>query len=317
MKINQLRALIAIADTGSVRNAAKQLDLSPAAITKAMRELEAQSGVALLVRENSGITLTAAGRALLEHARLMVAQLQRAQDEMNRFAGGRQSRLAVALPGWIAVALLGEIIQRFEQAMPQTQLTFYESLLSVAVPKLRDGSIDLSVSRACPKPWSEEFHQVPLFVTGYAVVGRAGHPLAHCRTLAQLKDATWLLNRDFSETDVESRSAVGDFFRRYKPRVHLSHSSTLAVSLISSTDMLAIMPWPLAELLVAKEGLCVLSVADAIPDVEVNLMYRRGAPMSATAKAFVTCLTDTIREAAASSNPDRRRLFHAVECVLA
>jgi DNA-binding transcriptional LysR family regulator len=316
MKIHQLRTFVAISDTGSIRNAAKALELSPAAITKAMRELEAQVGVALIVREASGIILTDAGQALLAHARLMIGQLRRAQDEMDRFSAAGRERLTVALPTWMAIALLGGIMTRFEQKMPDTRLVFYESLLSITVPKLRDGTLDLSVNRACPGSCRDEFQQVPLFLISYAVVGRAGHPLAKCRTLSQLKGASWVLNRDFTETDVEGEGPFGEFFRRYKPRVHIAHSSAMMIGLITNTDVLSIMPWPLAELLVAKEGLCVLPVTETIPEVEVNLMYRRGSPLSAAAKAFIQSLKDTILEQANASDPMSRRIFHAVECVL-
>lgn len=316
MKIHQLRTLVAISDTGSIRNAAKALELSPAAVTKAMRELEAQVGVALIVREASGISLTEAGRALLAHARLMIQQLRRAQDEMDRFSGAGRERLTVALPTWVASALLGGIMKRFELEMPDTRLVFYESLLSVALPKLRDGTLDLSVNRGCPPSCRDEFQQVPLFLVSYAVVGRAGHPLAKCRTLPQLKDASWVLNRDFTENDAEGDGPFGEYFRRYKPRVHVAHSSSMMIGLICNTDVLSIMPWPLAELLVAKEGLCVLPVTETIPEVEVNLMYRRGTPLSAAAKAFIQSLKDTILDEANADDPMSRRVFHAVECVL-
>jgi DNA-binding transcriptional LysR family regulator len=270
----------------------------------------------LIVREASGIILTAAGQALLVHARLMVEQLRRAQDEMDRFSGAGRERLTVALPSWLAIGLLGGIMTRFEQELPDTRLIFYESLLSVAMPKLRDGTLDLSVNRACPAASRDEFQQLPLFLTSYAVVGRAGHPLAKCRTLSQLKGASWVLNRDFTESDAEGEGPFGDFFRRYKPRVHIAHSSTMMIGLITNTDVLSIMPWPLAELLVVKEGLCVLPVTETIPEVAVNLMYRRGTPLSAAAKVFIQSLKDTILEQANASDPLSRRIFHAVECVL-
>jgi DNA-binding transcriptional LysR family regulator len=316
MKIHQLRTFVAIADTGSIRNAAKTLELSPAAVTKAVRELEAQVGVALLVREASGVVLTNAGQALLTHARLVIGQLRRAQDEMDRFSGAGCERLAVALPTWIAIAFLGGIMQRFELEMPQTRLVFFESLLSVAMPRLREGTLDLSVNRACPASFRDEFHQERLFLTSYAIVGRKGHPLATCRTLAQLKGASWVLNRDFTENPVEGEGPMGEYFRRYKPRVHVAHSSTMMIGVITNTDALSIMPWPLAELLVAKEGLCVLPVTETIPDVEVNLMYRRGATLSSAAKAFIRSLKAAMIEAGRSPDPMSRRIFHAVECVL-
>ncbi|REE07367.1 DNA-binding transcriptional LysR family regulator [Paraburkholderia sp. BL27I4N3] len=318
MKLHQLRALVAIADTGSVRNAARAIELSPAAITKAMRELEDEVGLTLIVRETTGVTLTEAGQKLLEHARLVTGQLLRATQELAVLAGKKQGTLSVGVPSWFGLTLLGDVVNRFEREMPQIQLVFFESLLSVSVPKLRDGTLDLSINRAHTGPTQAEFDHLPLFMTGYAVVARAGHPLANCRSLEELKDARWILNRNFStdEIAVQGDKSFAEYFRRYTPLVHVSHSSTLATSLIATTDLLSIMPWPLAELLVAREGLCVLSLAEVAADVEISLMYRRAAPLSASAKCFVECLTEVIREAATSTDAGRRRLFHSVECLL-
>lgn len=316
MKIHQLRTLVAVAESGSVRHAARLLDLSPAAVTKSMRELEGQLKVPLFVRETSGITLTDAGTALLRHSKLLLTQLERANDEMNQFAGAGHSKLSVALPAWMSLTMLGPILKRFEAQMPTTRLDLFESLLSISIPGLRDGSIDLAINRACPAPWEAEFEQIPLFTTGYAVVGRNGHPNAACRRLSQLKDATWVMAHDFEGRQHEDRSSVAEFFRKHRPRIHVAHSSTIALSLIANTDTLGLMPWPLAEVWVAKEGLCVLPVLDDIPEIRVSLMRRRGSPMSQCAEAFMHSVTDTIREYAASTAPEHRRLFHSLECLL-
>ncbi|MFJ1258292.1 LysR family transcriptional regulator [Cupriavidus sp. CuC1] len=315
MKLHQLRALVAIADSGSIRNAAKATDYSPAAITKAVRELEDEVGVTLIVRETTGITLTPAGQVLLEHARLTVGVLARARQEMDVFAGKRKGTLAVGIPSWLGMTLLGEIVGRFQLHMPETRLEFFESLLTVTVPKLRDGTLDLSIGRM-PLSSPEEFTQVPLFVAGYAVVARAGHPMADCRAFRELKGATWILNRDFTGADGMFQSAFRDYCRRYTPHIHISHSGVIATSLIAKTDFLSLMPWPLAEQLVAKDGLCVLPIRDALADVEISITYRRTVPLGAAAKCFIDATTSVIRESASSADPAKRRLFHAIECLL-
>ena len=58
MKFHQFRTLVAMADTGSIRAAARALGISPAAATKAVRELEAEQQIALVVRNANGIAFT-------------------------------------------------------------------------------------------------------------------------------------------------------------------------------------------------------------------------------------------------------------------
>lgn len=315
MKLHQFRALVAIADSGSIRNAARNTDYSPAAITKAVRELEEEVGVTLIVRETTGITLTQAGQVLLEHARFTMGAIARARDEMEAFVSQRKRTLKVAVPSWLGMTLLGEIIARFQTRMPETQLEFFESFPSLTLPKLRDGTLDLSIGRSY-SPTPAEFSQLSLFSTGYAVVARAGHPLASCRSLQELASASWILSRNYKGEDGAFQAAFQEYCDRYAPRIHISHSSAVANSLIARTDLLSLMPWPMAELLVAKDGLCVLPVRDALADAEITITYRRGVPLSAPAKCFIEATIAVIRESEHSTAPDKRRFFHTVECLL-
>ncbi|WP_454737499.1 LysR family transcriptional regulator [Cupriavidus necator] len=315
MKLHQFRALVAIADSGSIRNAARNTDYSPAAIAKAVRELEEEVGVTLILRETTGITLTPAGQVLLEHARFTMGAIERAREEMEAFASHRKRTLKVAVPSWLGMTLLGEIIGRLETLMPDTQLELFESFPSLTLPKLRDGTLDLSIGRSY-SPTPAEVNQLSLFSTGYAVVARAGHPLASCRSLHELAGASWILSRNYKGEDGTFQAAFQDYCNRYAPRIHISHSSAVATSLTARTDLLSLMPWPMAELLVAKDGLCVLPIRDALADAEITITYRRGVSLSAPAKCFIEATISVIREAENSTDPDKRRFFHTVECLL-
>jgi LysR family transcriptional regulator, regulator of abg operon len=316
MKLHQLRALVAIADTGSIRNAARACGLSPAAITKAIRELEDDLNVTLIVREPTGVTLTEAGQTLLGHARLTVGQLARARQEMEQLSGKRHGTLSIAAVSWFGLTLLGEVVSLFQTSMPEVKLEVFEGLTTVSMPRLRDGTLDLSIGRVSPMKQTDEFTHVPLFRTGYAVVGRTGHRLAGCRSLEELKDAEWILNRDSFADEIAADNAFGEYCRVHRPRIHISHSSSMTLGLIAGTDILTLMPWPLAELLISKEGLAVLPLVDSIAEAEISLVYRRAAPLSAAAKCFVECMTSVIRASMNSDDPRKRRLFHSVECLL-
>ena len=84
MKLHQLQALVASAETGSIRAAARSLGISQAAVTRALRELEAAEQLPLLIRAPEGISFTEYGKALLTHARLVLNQMEHAQNELAR-----------------------------------------------------------------------------------------------------------------------------------------------------------------------------------------------------------------------------------------
>ncbi|HKT91046.1 MAG TPA: LysR substrate-binding domain-containing protein [Paraburkholderia sp.] len=316
MKFHQFRALVAMADTGSIRAAARQLGISPAAATKAVRELEAEQQIALVTRNANGIAFTEAGQALLVHARLVVHQMSRAQDELDARRGRGGGKLAIGVTPWLALSFLPDAVTLFRERMPGMQLEFYEGLLNIVMPRLRDGSLDFSLGKPGPASLHAEFTQTPIFATESAVVVRKDHPLSHAQSLNELQDCEWLLN-----WDPASKEMVADdvFLRHGLPMpksVHLAHSFVVAMGLIMNTDMVSIFPWPLVETRFARDNLRALALHEEVDRTVVSVVARRGVPLSAAAECFLECLKEAIHAGEASTNPDRRRLYHTLELLI-
>jgi LysR family transcriptional regulator, regulator of abg operon len=316
MKFHQFRALVAMADTGSIRAAARALGISPAAATKAVRELEAEQQIALVTRNANGIAFTEAGQALLVHARAIVHQLSRAQDELDARRGSGGGKLSIGVTPWLALSFLPDAVTRFRERMPGMQLEFYEGLLNIVMPRLRDGTLDFSLGKPGLASLHTEFSQTPIFATESAVVVRKGHPLEHAHSLAELQECEWLLNWDPASKEM----VTDDVFRRHGlplPRnVHLAHSFIVAMGLIMNTDMVSIFPWPLVETRFARENLQALTLQEEVDRTVVSVVARRGVPLSSAAECFLDCLKDAIRAGEASQDPERRRLYHSLELLI-
>jgi LysR family transcriptional regulator of abg operon len=316
MKLHQLSTLVAIADAGGIRGAARALNASPAAITKSLRQLEESVQLSLVSRGSSGVTLTESGQALLVHARLMVGQMARAHEAVNAMRGATQGTLTVAVTPWIAMTFLPDTVTRFCERMPDIRLEFFEGLLSIANPRLRDGSVDFFVGRPMPGVLGVEFDYRPLFSSSCAVVARAGHPRANCHSLADLSDLDWMLTWD----PASNGPLAENMFTRHKvpvPRkIHLTHSFSIAISLLRKTDMVSVFPWPLVEVSAAKENLCVFPLREQLEDAMVSVISRSGHPRSAVSECFIDCLTETIREGLESSSPQTRNVLRSVELLI-
>ena len=89
MKLTQLRDLVAIVKHGSLRSAARHLELAQPALTRSIRTLERELGVTLFEREVRGMVLTAAGRLFYERAAMAMNQLKRATEEGHCYLNGR------------------------------------------------------------------------------------------------------------------------------------------------------------------------------------------------------------------------------------
>lgn len=314
MKLHQLKALVAVADQGSARAAARACGVSPAAITKAVRELEAALKIKLVLHLSTGSTFTEPGRLLLVRARLAVEQLQRAEHEIDALTC-RPGKLRVGVAAWVAMTYLGDTVRRFQQRMPDVRLEFFEGAPSVAVPKLRDGTLDLCIGRSPPPPFDAEFCFAPLFRTTSAVVARHGHPLADSRSLSQLEGAQWVLNGLPAATPVDADDVLGSFLRLSGAIVHIAHTPLAMISLVRSTDLLGLMAWPMIENWVPHDNLQVVALTETLNDVATGLIQRRGEPPSAAARHFIDCFDGVVRSSESGADPIRRRVLRSIDDV--
>jgi LysR family transcriptional regulator of abg operon len=151
MKLHQLEALVASADAGSIRAAARALGLSQAAVTRSLRELEANERLPLLIRAPEGIGFTEHGKVLLTHARLVLNQLEHAQSDLERLRGRVEGRLMIGVTPWVTLTFLAEAVLLFRKQMPEIRLELFEGLMAVAQPLLRDGSMDFAIGQLQPQ----------------------------------------------------------------------------------------------------------------------------------------------------------------------
>jgi DNA-binding transcriptional LysR family regulator len=316
MKTHHLRALVAVADAGSVRGAARLLNTSPAAVTQNLQLLEDAVQMQLVLRTTSGVTLTESGQTLLTHARLIVSQVARAHEALDAIRGETRRRLSVAVTAWVAMTFLPETVARFRERMPQVQLELSEGLLAFANPRLRDGSLDIYVGRQTPGVASCEFAYQPLFASSLAVVARRDHPKADSRSLADLLELDWLVALDpETEGHMPYRMFAGHGLP--VPRsIHYLHSLAVAVSLLGHTDMVSIFPWPLIELCAERDALCALPLREQLDESKVGVITRGGAPVDAAARCFIDCLIETVRGEKWMQSPTVRRAMHSVEILI-
>ena len=141
MEINQLKQVVAVADTGSIFAASEKLYLSRPALSKSLSRLEAELGAELFSRHSSGVTLTREGERLLPKIRQAVEAFEQVEQE----ALALQKRQNTVHLGFVygAQRLLDDRLSAFCAAHPE--LSVESSFISnEALPRaLKSGQLDL------------------------------------------------------------------------------------------------------------------------------------------------------------------------------
>ena len=145
MDLKQLEYFVRVAELGSFTRASIALDVAQPALSRQVRLLEVELRQNLLTRNGRGATPTEAGKLLMEHARGILHQVERAREELGRVRGALAGRVAVGLPPSLARVLTVPLTRAFRQQMPDAQLSISENLSAAMQASLADGRLDIAV----------------------------------------------------------------------------------------------------------------------------------------------------------------------------
>lgn len=296
MKLNQLRAVTAVAEQGSLRAAARHIGMSQPALTRTIGELERELGATLFERGVRGMTPTPAGKVFIRRARVIASEARRAHEEVLQFLGGDEGHVEVCLSIVAHLALLPTALPLFQKRYARTRLHIVEGAFPAAEPRLRDGSMDFYIGPSPERKPSREFKVEKLFDNTRAVFARRGHPRAHARSLSELTDEVW------ATTGITNR-AENEFtklFARYKlptPKATIQADSMLSLlTTLMSSDALAVTLRQYSEFPLTRGALKMIEVKEPLPAPPIVLIRRAALPLTPAADY----LADMFRRAAAN-----------------
>lgn len=175
MELRQLKYFVTVAEELNFRRAAEKLYMEQPPLSRQIRKLEEELEVELFHRSKKfGVTLTEAGQAFLDEARLTLAQAQRAVSAVQQ--AQKTSKLTIGFSLCAFDRVLPELIQKFRQQYPETQVNLTEMSKPKQIQALLNNQIDLGF---CYAPINQpEFESLTILSEPLAVVLPLDHPLA-------------------------------------------------------------------------------------------------------------------------------------------
>lgn len=151
MELRHLRYFIAVAETGSLTEAAEhRLHTSQPSLSRQIRDLEDQVGVELFSRSARGVELTAAGRAFLDHARLALTQVEAAVEAARRAAQPSKQRFAVGFLTGQEMIWLPHAMHLLRQELPNIEVSVFSDYSPDLAEAVARGKLDIAFLRAEP-----------------------------------------------------------------------------------------------------------------------------------------------------------------------
>ena len=283
MREAHLRDFIAVIEAGSVRGAAKRLNLTQSAVSRNLTALERSFGVQLLVRSAHGVEPTEYGRAVLRRARVVDSELRKMHEEIRALAGGQSARVSFGISAAAEAMLLAPTVLAVRKHLPDTLLSIVGGHFGTTIAALREGRVDFVIGSVPPTLEAGDFSKERLFSSELVIVGRHGHPAIRCTNLAGLCAYEWILGSRVS--DVEP--TVAKLFRDCQlppPKYPVQReSSNGLVHLLLGTEMLAVTSIASVAPFCRHGLLRIIPVEVKVPPVTHYLIKLAGRPLTSAA----------------------------------
>lgn len=259
MSLRHARVLLALHDTGNVSQAADLLHVSQPAVSKTLAELEQGLGQTLFLRRGRNMQATPVGRRLLELARKLDADLQRAAGDVAALVRGASGELRIGATNAALTKLLPQAITVMKLEHPHVTLSVRTHALRSLFGELQAGTLDLIVARAMPQDEPLGVVRHPLAAQPEVLTMSAHHPLARTPRLGWevLGVQRWIWHLPGTRT----RMLMDRFWEQMglpaPTDLIESGDAMLSVSLMREMPLVAVMPHDLA-MAAAKRGTVVI-----------------------------------------------------------
>jgi len=282
MTLDGLVAFIAVANTGSFSEAARQLRLSKSTVSERLTELERALGASLLQRNSRQLALTADGTAFLDRAKRIVAEADRAAEELARRRGEIAGPLRISAPRGFGDTHLGPALYSFMERFPEVTITAelddrvgdaaggYDAIIRIApgeMPKMPTET--LTVSRRT-------------LVAAPAYLAHFGRP----QTIEDLARHKAIHYMDRNPDDWNFKTGNESIVARVAPRLRVTSCLAMRDAAIAGLGIASLPTFHSHEAL--RSGALEIIDIGTDPDLTpISIAYQNGAPPSARLTALI------------------------------
>ncbi|MCY7377487.1 MAG: LysR family transcriptional regulator [Pyrinomonadaceae bacterium] len=296
MEIRQLKAFLAIAEAKTFTAGARKVNITQAAISMQIRQLEESVGLPLFTRTPRRVIMTEAGELLLHRARKIIREHSTALAEIAEIAGAEHGRLRIgSASATFATLQLPSILESLKNKFPNAQITVSSGTSQILVDKIMHGEIDVAFV-SLPVQTSNVQTDL-LFSDEIVAIASPKHALANEKFIsaAQLAGEQLILGEKGGNT----RRMIDDFFAaaNVRPNVVMELSRQEAVNKMVENKMgVGIAGAKSIAREIREKKLVSWLIEGAELKWDLGLAKLRGGYFSPIAKEFVLFCKDSFKE---------------------
>jgi DNA-binding transcriptional LysR family regulator len=285
LNLNLLRSFWHVASAGSVSGAAQTAFISQPALSKAVRELEGQLGVALFEREARGVTLTQAGTTLYEYAQAIFALERDAEDALRALKSLEGATLRIGASTTLSTYVLPPILAQFRERFPGIQFSLWRGNTRSVEARLLAFELDVALVEGPPHSpkieksfWRDE---------ELVLIAAPIHPLAAKKsmTFEELKGQEWLVREIGSGTREVVETALAPWQLPPTGALEFGGAETLKQAVAAGLGI-AFVSREAAEDQLALGKLVLLHIPGFSLRRPFYRLHLKGRPKSPAARAF-------------------------------
>jgi LysR family transcriptional regulator, hca operon transcriptional activator len=243
MELRHLRYFVAVAEAGSLTLAAEQtLHTSQPSLSRQIRDLESEVGARLLTRRARGIELTPAGRAFLEHARVVLSQVEAAAQAARRVAHPAKPCFVMGFLTGHELTWMPEALQILRHELPNVDVMISSQYSPLLANGLAKGKIDAAFLRR--ERGVAELAFRPLVKEPLVVILPRDHRLAALKAISP-RDLVGETFVAVSNTAPVLRVVIDNYLKRSGVNITPDHEAdhlSMGMSLIASTRGVGLLP---------------------------------------------------------------------------
>ncbi|HLL14519.1 MAG TPA: LysR family transcriptional regulator [Pyrinomonadaceae bacterium] len=307
MEIRQLRALAAIAETGTFTAAAARVHVTQAAISMQIRQLELEAGTLLFVRTPRRCVLTHAGELLLERARRILREHDAALAELGELSGTTHGRLRLgSASAMFSSDQLPLILKELRARAEHVEVTVTSGTSEALVKQITAGELDIafiSLPVEARGVQTESLLQDELIA-----IAHPDHPLAHKRVISAFELAGQKLI--LGERGGNTRRLIDGFFAEagLHPVVAMELSRLTSIKRMVESGMgVGIVPVRSASEEIAEGRLVRWWIEGARINSELGFAYLSGGYQSPVTQTFINLCRENLAAEAEANRPRKQR----------